>query len=255
MRIVRLTLLAGWRAVIDQWTWRSFMATLMVQQVVGPLLGFLVWRAVAPDTPGITQYFAALLIVQLCTVSYEDHTLAQAIHTGDISGTLLQPQPVMIPFLGTNLALRVWHVLFGAPFVVLVIAMAGLRPSPPDVLIVVPVVVAAGMLRFLVTTTLALCAFWTDQAASIVGLGNVLIGLAGGLAVPLFVLPDSYAAIGRASPFWPMLGMPAEILGGTLDGAELAGAVLSQLGWLTVAALLARLVWARGLRRYSAIGA
>lgn len=255
MRILRLTGLAAWRAIIDQWTWRSFMVTLMLGQVVGPLIGYLVWRSVVPDSGVVVWYFAAILAIQLWTVSYEDHTVAQAIHSGELAGDLLLPQPILLSFFGANLALRFWHSLFGLPVVILVVLLADGFPPLTQILLALPAIVIAGVLRFLFCTTLALSAFWTDQAASIVGLGNVLIGLMGGMAIPLFLLPAELSEVGRALPFWAMIGLPAEILAGTLTGATVGAGYLVQLAWLGLVALVATGVWHFGLRRYSAIGA
>ncbi|SDS71450.1 ABC-2 family transporter protein [Microlunatus soli] len=255
MRILILLGLSAWRSCLDQWTWRSFLLTLIINQAVAPIIGFAVWRAVTPGDPEIANYFLALLIIQLATVSYEDHTVASAIFSGDLAGDLLQPQPILIPFLGTNLALRFWHLVIGVPLVIVLGLLTGTAPRPATLLAALPALLLAGMLRFLFTTTVALTAFWTDQARNVVGFANTIIALAGGIAAPVFLLPSGLADVARLLPFWAMLGLPAEIAAGVLPRSELIAGHLVLLGWLLVAGVLARLTWRSGLRRFSAVGA
>lgn len=255
MRTLRLVWLSAWRNSLDQWTWRSFMITLILNQAIAPVIGFLIWKAVAPGSAEVSSYFLALLIVQLATVSYEDHTLASAIFTGDLAGELLQPQPIMIPFIGANLGLRFWHIVFGMPVVIALAVATGTAPRLGDMIAAMPALMIAGVLRFLFTTTIAISAFWTDQARNLVGFANTIVGLAGGIAAPTFLLPDPWSGLARTLPFWPMLGLPAEIAAGSLGPDQLLRGYLCQLGWLAVAAVAARLAWRAGLRRFSAVGA
>lgn len=162
MKTLRLIRLAAWRNSLEQWSWRSFMLTLVLNQAIGPLIGLLVWTAVDPGSAQVRTYFVVLLAVQLLTVSYEDHTLCGSIFDGSITRQLLLPQPVLIDFAGMNLSLRFWHTVFGLPIVVLVGAAAGLTLDPGDLLLAVPALVVAGVLRFVFTLALAMTAFWTE---------------------------------------------------------------------------------------------
>ena len=257
MRFLRLVALAAWRSALDQWAWRSFLVTLSLNQAVAPIIGFVVWRVVDREDPQVITYFFFLLIVQLATVSYEDHTLATSIYSGEITGDLLQPQPVITPFLGANLSMRFWHVVYGLPFIVAlaVISRSSLVLSPLTILAAVPALILAGLLRFLFTTTVALSAFWSEQARNLVGLSNSVTMLAGGVAVPLFLLRGSYAGIGRVLPFWVMLGFPAEAASGVLSTNMVIWGYVAEGIWTALAVAAAMIAWQRGLRRYTGIGA
>jgi len=52
-----------------------------------------------------------------------------------------------------------------------------------------------------------------------------------------------------------MLGMPGEIAAGVLTGTQIAAGYGYQLAWLIIFAALVALVWRRGLRRFTAVGA
>jgi len=254
MRTLQLVGLAAWRDSLEQWSWRSFMVTLMLNQVAGPVIGLLVWTAVQPGSADVRAYFVVLLAVQLLTVSYEDHTMCASIFDGTMSSRLLLPQPVIVAFIGSNLALRFWHSLFGLPIVIVVGILAECSLHLGTAAAAVPAILLAGALRFVFTSTLAMTAFWTERAAALVSLGNTVIVLLGGIAAPLFLLSPAISTLGRLLPFWPMLGMPAEIASGALTRDDIGRAYTAQLAWLIVGVLVSCVVWRRGLRAYTAVG-
>lgn len=241
-----------WRSSVEWWTFRSFVITLVAGQVVTPLLGLLVWSAAVPGDSGISTYYVVLLAVQLMTVSYEHHTLAGSIYGGEFAVELVKPRPVVLDFLGTNLALRCWHVVFGAPVIVAVGLLAGIGVDGADLLLAIPAIVLAAGLRFAFTYTLALTAVWTQRAHGVVGMGEALIFLLGGTAAPLTFLPEPFRAVGSVLPFWSMLGAPAEIAAGNVEDVLEVYAV--QAAWFVVAVLVAVLVWRRAVRRFTAFG-
>ncbi|MGI8868154.1 MAG: ABC-2 family transporter protein [Mycobacteriales bacterium] len=255
MRTFALVRLAIWRSSLEQWTWRSFLITIVVGQAVTPLLGLFVWSAALPGSDTVATYFVVLLAVQLLTVSFEHHTLSNGIYSGTLSGALLLPQPVVIDFIGSNIGFRLWHVVFGLPFVALAAAVTSTHVTAAGLRLAVPAVLLAGTLRFVFTYTLALSALWTDRAHAVVGLGETVIFLLGGTAAPIGLLPQPLRSLGHVLPFWPMLGLPAETAAGMLRGSTLAAAYAAQIGWLAVLIALAVVIWRRGLGRFTAVGA
>jgi ABC-2 type transport system permease protein len=254
VRIVRLLGLGVWRSSVQWWSLRTFVITLVIGQAVTPLLGLLVWSSAVPGDPGVISYYVVLLAVQLLTVSYEHHTLANAIYAGEFATELVKPRPVVIDLLGTNLAIRLWHLLFGLPLILLVGLLASVSLTATNVLLAIPSVLLAAAIRFAFTYTLALSAIWTERAHGAVGIGETMIFLLGGTAAPLTFLPQYLQETGRLLPFWSMLGAPAEIAAGNLTGSGLAVAYGVQAGWLVVLTALAAFVWRVGVRRFTAVG-
>ncbi len=254
-RMLQLIGLAIWRSTLSQWSWRSSVITWVIGQAVTPVLGLFVWSAALPGDPAVSTYYVVLLAVQLMTVSYEHHTLSSCIYDGNLADSLVEPQPVVIDFLGTNIGLRIWHLTFGMPLIVGAGAIAGVRLDPIGIALALPALLLAAGLRFLFSYTLALSALWTERAHGVVGLGEALIFLLGGTAAPLAFLPDPFRSVGQALPFWSMLGMPAEIAAGTLHGAEVVQAFGVQVGWLLAFVAATVAVWRVGLRRFTAVGA
>ncbi len=254
-RLVLLTALHVWREVLS-WTgawW--FAATLVVNEMIGPLVGLFVWSEVFPGDPRVASYYVALLAVQLMTASYEPHTFSENIYQGTVSHDLLKPQPITITLLGTNLAIRAWLVLIGLPVLLATILVLDVSYSWTDVVVALPAVVVAGLLRFLFTWTLALAAFWTERVHAVAGFGTVMIVLLGGSAAPVVFLPEPVRSVAEVLPFRAMLGFPAELATGTLSVGQALQGYAWQLGWTSVFGLFALLVWNAGVRRFTAVGA
>jgi ABC-2 type transport system permease protein len=254
MRSVRLLAAYTWRAFLQWMGGRAFLITLAINQAVTPLLGLAVWSAALPGSASISTYYVALLTVQLMTVSYEQHIFSNGIYDGSVSHDLLRPHPVVIPTLGENIAMRIWHLLVGLPLITIVGLVAGVSFDAWFALAAIPAIILAATLRFLFIYLLALSAFWTQQAHGVVGFGETLIFLLGGSAAPITLFPAGLRPLGEALPFRAMLGFPAEIAAGSLDGAQILQGYGWQCGWIAVFALAVMLGWRSGVRRYTAVG-
>lgn len=230
-----------------------FTLTLVANETLGPLVGLFVWSTVFPDDPRVVSYFIALIGVQLMTASYENHTFSETIYQGTVSHELLKPQPVVIGPIGENLAIRVWMTLFGLPLAVLAGYLLGASYHWGNLLLALPALIGAAALRFLFTWILALAAFWTERVHAVVMFGWVIVFLLGGGAAPVALLPEPWRAVAVTLPFYAMLGLPADIATGTVDGAAVA--LARALAWILGFGALALAVWRAGVRRYTVIGA
>ena len=254
MRELHLLAVYTRRKFLEWTTFRSFLFTLVVNQAVTPLLGLAVWSAALPGETGITTYYVALLAVQLMTVSYEYYTVTLSIYEGSLNEDLLRPHPCVIPPLGENIAMRIWHLLIGLPIIAIVVPFAGNSFGLDNVLMAIPALTLAATLRFLFVYVLALSALWTEQAGGVTEFGTTMIFLLGGAAAPIFVLPDSIRPFGEALPFRAMLGFPAEVASGSLSDTQILEGYGWQLIWVAVFIPLAASVWKSGVRRYTAVG-
>ena len=254
-RLLRLTAARTRRQILDWSGGWWFTLTLVANETLGPLVGLFVWSTVFPDDPRVVSYFIALVAVQLMTASYENHTFSETVYQGTVSHELLKPQPVVIGPIGENLAIRVWMTLFGLPLAVLSGLALGASYQWRHLLLAVPALICAAVLRFLFTWVLALAAFWTERVHAVVTLGWVLIFLLGGGAAPVALLPDPWRSIAVTLPFHAMLGLPADLATGTVTGTGALAALGRAVVWLLLLGALAVAVWRAGVRRYTVVGA
>jgi ABC-2 type transport system permease protein len=255
-RLLRLVALRI-RMEILEWsgTW-WFLLTLVVQAVLGPLIGLFVWSAVYPTDSYVATYYVALLLVTVMTESFEQFTFSEKVYDGTISHDLLRPQPVVINTIGTNIAIRIWLTVMGIPIVLLTGFTFGVSLAGTALLAALPVFVLGASLTFLWTFVLSLTAFWTERVHSIVGFGSQLAYLLGGTVAPLAFLPQPWRGIGQFLPFYGMLGLPADVAAGRVHGlTPLLTGLAYQTGWIAVLITTAVLLWRAGIRRYTVVGA
>ncbi len=245
------------RMEVLEWsgTW-WFLFTLVIQAIVGPLIGMFVWSAVYPADPYVATYYVALLLVTVMTESFEQFTFSEKIYDGTISHDLLRPQPVIVNTIGTNIAIRAWLTIMGVPVVLLTALAFGVTLSWSAALSALPVFLLGATLSFCWIFTLSLTAFWTERVHAIVGFGWTLNTLLGGTIAPLAFLPGPLRDIGHILPFYGMLGLPADVIAGRVHGtAQLLTGIGYQVAWISIFVTTAVLLWRAGIRRYTVVGA
>lgn len=236
-----------------------------------PLLATLyLWRTVYasnPDRPavagytlaGMTSYYLVLTIVDALTaVAEDDWQIAADIRDGRISQFLLKP----IDYLTYRLCLfgagRLVYTLAALlPVGVFVLVQREYLTAPPDVwhgLLFGVSVVLTGLLQFLISYTMALLAFWILEISTFIFILFAFEYIAGGHLFPLDLLPPAVLSVLNFTPFPYQLYFPVSIYLGRVEGAALWQGLAIQAGWVAVMYVVARAVWKRGIRHYSAVG-
>jgi ABC-2 type transport system permease protein len=242
---------------------RSFFFLVAFGWMVPPLIYLFVWTTVAGEAGagGISRdafvvYYLVLILVNQVTYAQTNWTVGDTIRTGDFSRLLLYPMSPIFNTVASELAGKVVMLSFVAP-VTLLLAL-WLQPqvsfTSAAVLLFVPALLAAWLLRFFWGYTLALLAFWSTRADALLAVQDALVFLLAGQVAPIALLPEPIRTAAVLLPFRYMLGFPVEVLMGKLSAAELALGFGLQLFWLLAAVGLYQVTWRRGLRRYSAVG-
>jgi ABC-2 type transport system permease protein len=112
----------------------------------------------------------------------------------------------------------------------------------------------AFVVGFLIESLMGLCAFWFLEVSSLVFVYMMLSYFLSGHMLPLDWLPEPYAKGIQLLPFKYLAFVPAGILLGKYDHAQLMIELLQGFLWVIVLFALNRIALSRGLRRYSAYG-
>ena len=129
-----------------------------------------------------------------------------------------------------------------------------LTPTPSQVALTVVSTGCSATLFIVIEVIIGLLAFWTTNTRNMFEVYDLLLLLASGELVPLALFPSWAFGLLTVLPFRYTFSFPIEIFLGKLTPSGIAAGFLWQLGWLIVLSLVARLMWTRGLRRYSATG-
>ncbi|MSU27629.1 MAG: hypothetical protein CK546_04380 [Pedosphaera sp.] len=235
-----------------------------------PLIAIIsVWRAIYEGKAGgqvasyglsqmISYYLVITIVDALTAVTEDDWQIAADIKDGNISQFLLKPMDYLTYRLCLFGAGRIVYAVFAVvPTCAFIWLLRDNFILPPDAAtacwFAVSVALTA-LLQFLFSFTLALLAFWVLEVATFIFIAFAFEYLAGGHLFPLDLLPPAVAGALDYTPFPYMLFFPVSIWLGRVTGDALWLGLLVQLLWVVAAYALARGVWNRGIKKYSAVG-
>ncbi len=257
----------GWALIQRTWlSWmqhRGFFFLLAFGWMIPPLIYLFVWATAAgsESIEGFSRhefvtYYLVLILINQLTYAQTNWTVGDLIRMGDMNRLLLYP---MSPFLNTvasEVAGKTVMMAFVVPVtaVLAVVLRPELHASASDLLLFIPALAMAWVLRFLWGYWLALLAFWSTRADALLAVQDSLLFLLAGQVAPVALLPHILQSAAVLLPFRYMIGFPVEVLMGGLSRTELLTGFVFQAGWLLVALILYQWVWRTGLRRYSAVG-
>ena len=236
-----------------------------------PLIATLsVWRAIfasktnGPDIAGyslagmISYYLLMTVVDALTAVTDDDWQIAGDIKDGNINQFLLKPIDYMAYRLCLFASGRLIYLLVALlPVGLFILYQREYFVLPPDgrtfAIFAVSVFMTA-LLQFFMSYTMAMLAFWVLEVSTLIFIVYAFEYIAGGHLFPLDILPPALSEILRASPFPYQLFFPVSIYLGRTTGAALWEGLAIQAFWVLTFYMIARLVWQRGLRKYTAVG-
>ncbi|MCC6727849.1 MAG: ABC-2 family transporter protein [Chthonomonadales bacterium] len=236
---------------------------------VGPLISLAVWDAAASGKAAIGRggasfgrhdfaaYFLVYMVVSHLTMSWDAFEFAWRVRDGSLSPRLLKPLNPIHSDAATNIGFKLLTTAMLLPAWVALFAL--LQPTPPrsaaGLLLAVPAVALAGVMRYVFQYSLAIVAFWTTRVEAINQLYFSLDAFLAGRIAPIALMPGWLGLAAAYSPFRAMGAFPVELALGRLTPPEVALGFALQLVWLVAALGLFRVLWAAGVRQYSAVGA
>lgn len=110
------------------------------------------------------------------------------------------------------------------------------------------------LIGFFFEAMIGMVGFWFLEVTSFLYVVNTLSFFVSGQMFPLDLLPPFWAGLLKALPFKYMAYFPATVILGKVTGADLVRGLAVEAAWVVAFAVLARWLYSRGLRRYSAYG-
>lgn len=114
--------------------------------------------------------------------------------------------------------------------------------------------VLAASLFIVLEVILGITAFWSTDTRHTFELYDIVLILASGELVPLALCPPWLFTVLTVAPFRYTFSFPVEVFLDKVGPGGIAVGFALQIAWLVALTMLARLLWSRGLRRYSAVG-
>lgn len=178
--------------------------------------------------------------------------LIDRIRTGDIAIDLYRPADLQLWWLATDVGRAGFHLLGrGVPPMVIGALLFDLAlPAAPGRWLAFLVALALGMLvSFALRYLVALAAFWLLDGSGVVSFAALVAMFFSGMMLPLNVFPGWFGTIVRALPWSSLVQVPADVLLGRHQGADLLAAYGFQAGWAVLLLALGRLLQRAATRR------
>ena len=249
-----------------QFAYRGAIFIWLISLVTTPLISLVVWTTVARENGGsaggftsgeYAAYFIAVMIVNNLTFTWVMWEMEYRVKNGMFSPVLLRPIHPIHNDVVTNLTFK---LLTSIAMVPIAIALAIGFDAEFDTtvwhgLAFVPILLSAMFLRFFCEWTVRLAAFCITRTNTLNHLYGMTTFFLAGQVAPLSLFPDWLRVIASILPFRWMMAFPVDVILGRADGRDFLIGVGMQAVWIALAMLIMRVIWRRGVARYSAVGA
>jgi ABC-2 type transport system permease protein len=246
--------------------YRAEMVIWLIGLVMQPVIYLVVWSAVAQagggqvggyDSGDFAAYFIAMLVVNHLTFTWIMFDFEYRVRSGAFSPLLLQPLHPIHRDIVDNFSYKIMTAILVLPVAALLCWAFSPRfnTEPWMAAAFVPALGLSFLMRFFFEWCLALAAFWTTRTAAINQIYFALQFFMAGRMAPLDMMPSWLRMLAEWSPFPWMVAFPVELLIGRLDRDQALEGLMMQTLWLAASFGLLHLVWRRGAKRYSAVGA
>jgi ABC-2 type transport system permease protein len=208
---------------------------------------------------GMISYYLLVTVVDALTaVTEDDWQIAADIRDGNINQFLLKP----IDYLSYRLCLFLSNRFIYTFVAILPVGLFILYQREyfvlPSDLTILPLfalsLVLTALLQFFMSYTMALLAFWVLEVSTFIFILFAFEYIAGGHMFPIDILPGWAVTLLNFTPFPYQLFFPVSLYLGRVTGNGIWSGLAIQLFWVLFFYGLARYVWSRGIRKYTAVG-
>jgi ABC-2 type transport system permease protein len=251
-------------ALANMLQYRAVMLLWAAWGIVAPLVSLAVWTAAAQgrslagfDRAELAGYFFITMVVSHVTTAWDTEVFSWMVKSGTLSSRLLRPIHPVFQSAADNVAYKLCTVAILLPIwiVIGILIRPALHLTPARALWLIPALGLASSLTFVWGYCVALVAFWTTNIRAINQLYYTGMTFLAGRMAPLALLPAALQTVGLYFPFRWMLAFPVELGLGRVPEAQIPLGLAAQAFWLVAGIVAFRLIWARGIRSYSAVGA
>jgi ABC-2 type transport system permease protein len=228
-----------------------------------PLVMLALWAAVAQSGPvgaytqkGFAAYYLATLLVRLLTGAWVVWELTMEIRGGTLALRLLRPLHPLVAYSAENLAAVPMRGIVAIPLMVIFLwtVRDQLAGDPFLWVLLVPAMLGAWLLTFLVQAMIGTLGLWLESAASLFEAWLGISSILSGYLIPLDLFPPAVRDVALVLPFRFLLSFPVELVLGRLDRPQALILLAAQWGYVAVALFGTQTLWRAGLKRFAAYG-
>jgi ABC-2 type transport system permease protein len=229
-----------------------------------PIIMLALWSEVAREAPvgrfgerEFQAYFMGALFVRMSTGAWVVWEMNTEVREGTLQKRLLRPVHPVITYLTENIAAIPLRFAFALPIGLIALSFIGfdvLSDDPVQLAIVPFSLAGAFLLTFLAMACIGTLALFWESSIAMFDLWLGFYTVFSGYVMPLELFPESVRAVVARLPFRQMLAFPVENLLGLTSRTSALHDLAQQWGWVLVFAIMFRLLWGAGMKRFGAYG-
>jgi len=246
--------------------YRTSSVLWLLGMVLEPVIYLVIWSTIARANGGAVDgyrvgdfaaYFLVLSLVNHLTDNWVYYEFQERVRQGFLSPLLLRPVHPIHTDIAQNLTYKCMMLVVMLPTigVLALVFHPATHITLFTLLLFLPSLLLAITIRFLVEWSLGLTAFWTTQMSAVLQVYYVALFFLSGQMGPLTLFPVPVQVLAQLLPFQWMLAFPVQLLLGQLNQHAIVQGLVAQAIWLCLSLALMMVLWHRGLRRYSGMGA
>ncbi len=233
---------------VAYFVWKSIYASRGVESLEGFSFG------------GLMAYYLLAPLVERTVQGGDWGHISREIYEGGLNRYLVYPVSFFgAKFMG-HLAQSTLSLLqLGVVLSVLALGgnfmnLGAFSWNPIPMLAALCVMISAITVQFAINACLEQLAFWAENVWSLLVMARMILHLAGGALLPLAFFPGPLRAFFDLLPFHCFIDLPTRLLLGKATLTEAAYGMVLSFVWTMLLAFSARLLWWRGMLRYSGAG-
>ncbi len=185
--------------------------------------------------------------------------ITRMVRTGEVKKFLIQPVDLQGSLLVQRIAHKlVYYLIAALPFSLVFFLCRGYFiegwPDFETLILFVISLVLSFLLGFFLESCLGMVSFWLLEVGSLAFIYMLMNFLLSGHMFPLELLPPQLHAVVDFLPLKYLAYFPAALFLGKMDRTEMYQGVAIEILWVVVFVVLSRVLWARGVKRYSGFG-
>lgn len=253
----------------QEFAYRMNFIMWRVRNVLQILLVFFLWSTVFtnPQTElfgynrdKILTYVFGIFILRALVLSSRAVEIAGEIARGDLTNYLLKPLNYIKYWFARDISSKVLNLSFAT--VEIVILYFFLKPTffiqtnPLQIFLFLVAVIFAVVMFFGLMVLVNFVSFWFPEGgwASQFLIVVIFTEFLSGAVFPIDILPQAIQSVLYALPFPYLMFFPLQVYLGKLSMVGVLQGLLVSGTWMIVMIIVMGQVWARGIKRYSAVG-
>lgn len=208
--------------------------------------------------PQMIMYVVVAGAVSKFTNTGVEYMVNEDIHSGGIAKYLVRPVNYigfrLCDIVGNKFASMVTMIFLTLGALAVLFFAVDFVVVPAAVLLFFPSLALAAVLNFFIFFCLSTLAFWLTEIGNFFHAISVVIMVMSGGVFPVSVFGAGYETISRYIPLTYTINYPIQILSGAVGTREAVEVLFIQFVWIVILAVLAKLSWNWGLKKYVAVG-